>query len=304
MSIRPMDRALTTSAIALLLVACGGGGGGSGSGFSSAPPPPAPPPPPPPPPPVPDVRIFPGVTQSTGFAAIGYEHPGYQFSPEALLGNFSVRYDAPTQSYYVDVPSGPDGAFRATGENDDFWFGVLAGDTNASILKPDNSQLDFIYTTFGDYYHYDWGSSYDGVFAFGFATPQAAVPVTGSANYSALLMGRTEDWSHVVRGTASLQFNFGAGTLSGYMEPTLIGGMNPTVLGRYDFVNTIYGVGSATFSGGLKHNTHNLTGTFNGIFTGPAAQELMARWIAQYSDPLSATSETKHMFGVLVGKKP
>lgn len=308
MGSRSIDRALSTTAFALLLVACGGGGGGGGSGFVSTPPPPAPPPPPPPPPPPNTlVKIFPNITETTDFTVLGYENPGFVSSASQLVGDgFSVRYDASTAAYVIDVPSAQPGRFGVLTEDADFWNGVLLETgASASILKPDNSKLDFIYTTFGDYFQYEWGGPiYDGVFAFGLATPTSAVPVTGSASYSALLLGRTLDWSHDVTGTAMLQFNFGAGTLTGYMEPTLIGGMNPTVLGRYNFVNTIYSVGSSSFAGGLKHDTYNLTGNFNGIFTGPAAQELMARWIAQYRDPLSATSETKEMFGVLVGKKP
>jgi len=42
-------------------------------------------------------------------------------------------------------------------------------------------------------------------------------------------------------------------------------------------------------------------GAFNGQFTGPAAQELMARWTAPTLDPNSNT--TQQMFGVWVGKK-
>ena len=242
------------------------------------------------------------MTQSTQFTAIGYEHPGFAYSSTNLLGDFTVRYDATAQAYYIDVPSAPESRFAVDHEDPNFWYGVLDLNTNIQILKPDNVQLDFVYTTFGDYYHYDFGASFDGAFAFGQATPAAAVPVTGSATYEALILGRSGDsWSYTVNGTASLQFNFGAGTLTGYLEPTLIGGMNPTPLGRYDFVNTVYSVGSTTFSGGLQHSTPSLSGSFNGLFTGPAAQELMARWTAQYLDQ---SGDTKGMYGVLVGKKP
>jgi hypothetical protein len=41
-------------------------------------------------------------------------------------------------------------------------------------------------------------------------------------------------------------------------------------------------------------------GTFNGLFTGPSAQELMARWTA----PMPGPNTTQQMFGVWVGKKP
>jgi hypothetical protein len=65
-------------------------------------------------------------------------------------------------------------------------------------------------------------------------------------------------------------------------------------------VNTVYSVGSPTFSGELSRSGTTERGTFNGLFTGPAAQELMARWTAPIVDPNTKT--TSQMFGVWVGK--
>ena len=42
-------------------------------------------------------------------------------------------------------------------------------------------------------------------------------------------------------------------------------------------------------------------GAFDGRFTGPAAEELMARWTAPYLNP--STQQWKDMFGIMVGKK-
>ena len=93
-----------------------------------------------------------------------------------------------------------------------------------------------------------------------------------------------------------LDFNFGAGTLSGHLDPILDGGS----LGRYDFLNTVYGSGSTIFSGQLSKAGIAQFGTFDGQFTGPNAEELMARWSAPYIDPV--TSQQSTMFGVWVGK--
>ena len=71
-------------------------------------------------------------------------------------------------------------------------------------------------------------------------------------------------------------------------------------LGRYDFLNTVYGSGSTTFSGQLSKLGIAQFGAFDGQFTGPNAQELMARWSAPYIDPV--TSQVSTMFGVWVGK--
>ena len=242
------------------------------------------------------------------FAAIGYEHSGFDASSSDLLGSgFSVRYDAAASAYVIDLPSTPAGRFGASSQDASYWHGLLSDpagpEPSMNILKPANPNLSFVYTTFGDYYEYEFGGPvFDGFLAFGQATPAGSVPIAGSATYSALLSGNTLDWTGRIGGTATLQFNFALGTLAGWISPILMSGTSPTSLGQYNFVNTVYGVGSPTFSGGLQHSTSNLTGSFNGLFTGPAAQELMARWIAQYSDPSGAG--TKEMYGVLVGKKP
>ena len=73
-------------------------------------------------------------------------------------------------------------------------------------------------------------------------------------------------------------------------------------LGTYTFVNTVFGVGHTTFSGDLSHVGFSTLGSFNGLFTGPAAQELMARWSAPYENP--DTHAMQEMFGIWVGKKP
>jgi hypothetical protein len=143
-----------------------------------------------------------------------------------------------------------------------------------------------------------------GFVAFGTATPPGAVPTTGSATLDALVAGLTLDGDGEITGTATLQFDFAAGTLTGKFDPVLgiYGGTNTYALGTYDFVNTVHGVGSTTFSGSLQRTGAPSLGAFDGIFTGPAAQELMARWHAPYLHPI--TSSWSNMFGVWVGRKP
>ena len=47
------------------------------------------------------------------------------------------------------------------------------------------------------------------------------------------------------------------------------------------------------------HRAQGANQRFNGMFTGPAAQELMSSWIAPYT----LNGQTSTMFGVWVGKK-
>ncbi len=98
------------------------------------------------------------------------------------------------------------------------------------------------------------------------------------------------DSNGLIEGTASLLFNFGAGQLSGHFDPVYfyLGGMGKSSpLGQYGFVNTVYSAGSTTFSGQLSNPSVTGVGSFDGMFTGPNAQELMSSWSAPYHDPIT-----------------
>src|SRR5260221_13126548 len=146
------------------------------------------------------------------------------------------------------------------------------------------------------------GGSY-GWMAFGTPTQSGAVPTTGSASYTALVRGSSIDSSLAIQGSAALQFNFGAGTLAGHFDPVIYDllafGGGGYSLGRYDFTNTIYSTGRTRVSGELSATGVAGTGSFNGQFIGPGAQELMSSWTAPFNNP--ASGPTSQMFGVLVG---
>ena len=280
------------------LTACGGGG----SSLNSTPTPtpiPTPTPPPAPPPGFPPL-IFPSVTTSTDFAVIGIEASN-DSSPTMTTAGFSVRYDAPSGTYILDFPSTQPAAFYAYTDdplNESVWNGTV-GDHEATVWKPTNPDLQLTYTTLATYGTYSQGLvPAFGWLAFGSATPAGGVPAAGTATYSAEVAGSTIDRFHWVGGTATLQFDFGAGTLAGHFDPVFESSNTP--LGRYDFVNSVYGSGSTTFSGQLSTAGIAQNGTFDGQFTGPIAQELMARWSAPFIDPVTAQQST--MFGVWVGK--
>lgn len=316
MSKNLLARLLVASA-ASALAACGGGGGGGGGG-SVASTPPAPTTktcpggsvipvtgtcPPLPPPPVALSTVFAGVTTSTDFATLGLE-ASKDGTPASSLtrDGFSVRYDAVTNAYVFDLPSTPPGKVMVGGEDDRFWHGWLDGSGGYySVFKPSatNPDIALAYTSFGvssGYYSSEFGFT-----AFGIATPGSGIPVSGSATYDAHVAGRLLSGPGMVGGDATLLFNFGTGALSGHFDPILsLNGIN-TALGRYDFVNTVYGAGSTTFSGSLSRSGISGLGSFDGRFTGPVAQELMARWSAPYLHPTN--QQPGEMFGIWVGRK-
>jgi hypothetical protein len=262
------------------------------------------------------VAIFPGIQNSTNFAALGLEASGLTGSSASLVNSgFAVSYNAEAGVYVIDLPSSAPAGFydnTANTPNSRFWNGEIAEApanvaVDASVLKPGptNPVIQLTYTTFALY-----GSTYQGgpfgFVAFGAPTPQGSVPVTGAASYGAKVMGATLDTGDYIAGDATLQFNFGAGTLSGHFNPVIYdllaygeGGLS---LGRYDFTNTVYSTGSTSFSGDMVQAGLSGHGSFDGLFTGPGAEELMARWTAPFTNP--NTDQSSQMFGVWVGRRP
>lgn len=312
---------LLVASAALALAACGGGGGGgSTTTVVSTPPPPAVTTqtcpdgsvipitsvcPPPPPPPAALSTVFAGVTTSTEFATLGLEAGSNGIPASALVRNgFAVRYDAASNAYIVDLPSTNPGRVLLTGgEDNSFWYGFIEGSGSYfSVFKPSstNPKIALAYTSYGissGYYTSEFGFT-----AFGMATPSSGIPLSGTATYEAIADGFTLNGFGRISGDASLQFNFGSGTLAGHFDPMLEnGGPALLSLGRYDFVNTVFGAGSTTFSGGLSRSGISTLGAFDGRFTGPTAQELMARWTAPFIDP--ANQQPGEMFGVWVGRR-
>jgi hypothetical protein len=281
------------SAAALALCACGGGGGEHVAFTPTPVPSPTPTPTPACPPTCSPPAIFPRVTSSSDLAALGYEKDS---SGNLSDDRLAVRYDAATGLYVFTLPSTQPGSFKVNNESSFQWIGSLVDasggiqEEHFYVRKPTDPQLAYTAIAQGA------GS----FMAFGVPTAAGAVPLTGTATYNATLAGDAQGYS--VAGTASLSFDFGGGKLSGYLDPVLYDGWGtPFSSGRFDFVNTVYSTRSTTFSGQLSNPAYNSFGSFDGRFTGPAAEELMAKWQAPFIDPY--TLEQGKMFGVLVGKK-
>ena len=115
--------------------------------------------------------------------------------------------------------------------------------------------------------------------------------MSGSASYNGVLSGFSNEtysdspWDYGdaygrVTGSIMLAFDFGAGSLSGSISPTVYNGQdNP--LGTIVFKNTIYSPGSTTFSGAFDINLPGAN-SFSGQFTGPTAQELIGSFALPY----------------------
>lgn len=265
--------------VGLLLTSCGGGSTG---GTAAVAPIPAAPPAPAPATPFPTPMAPVPASVSTEFASVG--------------SDIKIRYDAGSQKYEIMLPGQNWSVLTPESRSDYAFAGPGGAKTLVHFL---NEAGKFNYTGFAGVHDSEKSL---GDFAYGIATPASGVPVTGTASYVADLMGQGDFYS--IGGTAKLDFDFAKGSLAGSMrvngnDPA---GWGPYEFGQYDFVRTVYSSGSPSFSGELTNANNNaLGGNFSGIFTGPAAQELMGRWKLQIRD-IYEPSRTIDASGVMVGK--
>jgi len=286
---RTLFRSVLLTAVSFGLVACGGGGSSEHPSLGAPPAArPNPTPTPTPPPPTSIQAPF-GVTADTAFATVG--------------DDVEFRWIDSAKAYEVRFPGKQ-------------WERLVASDSTASHHNhyPSSGSyglsvskgLQYRHTNLVLQFENAWGHPI-GRFAYGVPTASGDVPLTGTASYEATVVGRaaqgSEQWAYTVRGTGELRFDFGAGTLAGHIDP-LIDNWSDDVrpLGRYSFVNTVFGAGSTRFSGELAHGSLSQLGSFNGLFTGPRAAELMAEWRAPYINPW--TQQTGTIEGVWIGKRP
>ncbi len=313
------DLLLTCTACGL--GACGGGGGGGGGSFASTPPPPTGVLPPP--------HI--GLVSSAPFAVLGMETT---YSTDAT-GKLTVTsgpepqdveftYNAATESYEIDLPSFQAGRLANTKYNGT-WGQVAVGSMSqvtsgasgelqpvfVTLPVPGTEFSPYTCTSFGDWDGRTGTSGSgdearsQGSFTYGIPTAPGDVPITGSASYGAVIqatMNPGTNGAYWVGGSASLLFDFAAGTLSGSMHPEISDGFNGIFVdfGVYNFTETVYSTGSTSFSG--KFIVPGLPGAdsfFDGMFTGPDATELMARFQA----PFSAGGQQGVISGGWIGTK-
>ncbi|MGI8705142.1 MAG: hypothetical protein ACR2JJ_05020 [Sphingomicrobium sp.] len=228
------------------------------------------------------------MTSTTTFATVGTD--------------ISIRWNASLKAYEV--------TFTGGGCTNDLVVGCPTGrivpsepgSSYGQVVAPDGSILaSFASVSNQPLTYTSWGSIGGQTIAYGIPTAQGAVPTIGSASYAAEIHGtaKAPGYEYGIYGSALFQFNFGAGTLSGYMDPILNGPMGGPTLPRYTFTQTVYSPGSTTFSGSFDFSGPT-SSSFQGQFTGPAAQELMAKFQAPFSN---GGGDWGVMHGVMIGKK-
>ena len=302
---------------AAALGACGGGGGG-GADVASIPPAPLAPPPPPPapsgPPPLPTGPIGSQVSGSFATQAVQFDAGK---NPVSIDSGVQFSYSATDNKYTISLPGFQPGQLVTTGASGSYangaWTDIIS--TQNDVTTGGNSTTQAVsvtlrwpgstglkYTGSGTWWAKDlsyWAP--DGIFAYGSITPAGGVPTTGSASYTGeivgLASGELEVWGNV-----ALNFNFAGGTLSGQMKPEIAPVWDIIPLGAYTFRDTVYSSGSRSFSGAFQVNGSTEASSFQGSFTGPQAEELMASWNAPFLNP--ETKQWGTMVGIWTAKRP
>lgn len=316
-----LSRRLRALALGLSVLALGACDGGTSTQTSFLPPPP-PPQSPPPPEGATSVTILPqpvvgdfavaGVWTNL-FTASSTEDGRFDMILSDMGQQPAIRYTS--GGYYeVKLPGedyGPvvhDPNVVDPASNDPFL--IVRDCCGARALTIQSSDMGFAYSAMASWSRPDLDFGYttdSGVFAFGEATPAGAVPVTGNATYDGLAYGVSDaktfdsnsgSWVLLpASGTVKLDFDFADGTLGGHFDLGVAGDMNPIPVGSYDFTQTVFSSGSTTYSGSFATS---LAGRnfFNGLFTGPNAEETIGNWAV----PFELNGETHQALGAWMAK--
>ena len=160
----------------------------------------------------------------------------------------------------------------------------MAGTASMIVMEPISLPLGWNYQTFGVWDRMSSSTSFDaGVFSVGAATPGAAVPTTGTGNFSGIANGffvNSSGTAFFTTANMTANTDFSARTITfstantqtvNLSTPTGAGTPNSSLNLNGTFTWT---AGNNLFSGSLNTAGNAMTGTGNGRFYGPNAEEL------------------------------
>lgn len=308
-------------ALAISLTACGGGGGGGIASAPPAPPSPTPSPTPTPTPTpaavaigtaaiatAPNSNLFP---QATAVGPTMQAHPNTAFpllqsvftvngsvagaDTVAMNGGATLSFDYPGDNVGDKINLAVPGLFSdvtlvAGGGYYCYSFCAQAGSRYVELEFADPATSNLSWTTYGTWYSSSFPTRNYGAFVTGYKTPAGSVPTTGTATYTGSAQGRVfyPDAGGqngvgltYVSGNASLQANFGSGSITGSLT-NMTNGSGPwnsvSLLGAISGGNFTGTTAATSAPGTLGSLRISATGTFAGLFFGPVAQELGAVW--------------------------
>ena len=312
-TVYPPAKGALAAAFVLMLSACGGGGGGGGFVESTPPPPPLPPPA--------AVTISAPARASVGPGTspvlASMATPNFTTGPAP-----GTTFPLLQTTVVLDATSiAPDAAVNAAGGRATVQGGVPTLTIDGMDVKPPPHSYSFLdWTVVGPWstdipeapWDYGGDLSKRGFFVAGYETPANAMPITGTANYSGYASGSmfrpmsSKDALPCscqevgVQGDAFFTANFGARTVTGELTNMYRVWWDESPWNHVTFNSTIAGNG---FSGTTRVTAAaqlgmgaNATGTIEGRFFGPSAQEAGAVW--------TLFDGTNAAIGTLVGKQP
>ena len=294
-------------AMAFALAACGGGGSGVGStpppptGSPAPSPTPSPTPAPAPPPPPTGVnQSLDGALQSETFANVA-SNASARFTADTASGSVSnpieaqILYDATRNEYRLTTPTGTQTFTSADLDgvaSDAFTRVYIRTDgntTNSLTLTRQGEGITFSYVGSAFWQEtVENATTVDGsidALVYGVKTPELDVPVTGEAAYALTNYGTYTIGPNLfpLAGSGEARVDFASGNI--FLVGTMIIADGEPGRSPFDYS----GIGQIAsgengFAGTFEFTDfQTYTGTFNGMFFGPAAQELGATWTA--SDP-------------------
>jgi C-lobe and N-lobe beta barrels of Tf-binding protein B len=237
-------------------------------------------------------------TKGASYTSPSGAYDGLTVSKPNLGDNaqLDVRYEAATNTYEIELPSSS--SWQAIHQ-----IATYPPPNEHKLYSsgdPDNVSVDDYHSNLQYSSLLGWSAdTSSGFSAIGVATLPGGVPTTGSASYAGSLLGASSEtavdpWEAVtypgpIGGTISLNFNFGSGSLSGEINPTLF--LRETyTLPSLTFKDTVYSVGSTSFSGQFTTAIPGLN-SFSGLFTGPHAEELIGNFAFPYKSPVNGTTQ-------------
>jgi hypothetical protein len=302
----------STVAVALCLAGCGGDGGG---GIASTPPAPLTP-----------VTPTPTPTQSGGPArATTGAGPAASVFASAAGPNFRTGPAAATVFPMLQTAMTQNGTrYQADSSTNAAGGAATFNSGQVTLSIPDSrpdpwlGYADLDWTRAGHWsVSTDWFTiaNADGAFVIGFETPPQAVPTTGTATFNGRAEGTVFTSSsdraaiELTGGTAAFTANFAARTLSGSVtglaaRDTVNGFPTGSLVPWNDFSFTST-ITANSFSGDTRVTSApgaptslggSATGTIEGKFFGPTAQEAGAVW--------TLFDGTSSAIGTLTGKRP
>jgi hypothetical protein len=275
-----------------------------------------------------------GLTQLRSFFTLGFVYR-YAINSDGSDGQgpatpdatetIGLGYLSADRTYELETPLFAVGRLEPFSADSQYTVSRLSESANPNMYVylfrpgPENTEQSLTHTSRGGWYDTNFTytalpearrSESQGLFAYGVPTATGDVPSIGGATYKALASGMTNVFEGrrafsggtpgAVEGDVQMAIDYSTGDLSGRLRLGLMD-WGYLSIGEYRLTDFVHSAGATAFSGRFAVPGSVVDGTFEGIFTGPQAAEVMVRWKAPFLHPQLNVWGT--MFGIWIGKQ-